>query len=487
MDKGTVALLGLIKQGRISRRDLLRYAALLGLSAGAAEALAACAPQVTPTAGMPTYLGGGESMPTRVWTPAVQGHVSGMDVDAPTPDWTPPPEPTATTPPPQPLATATPVMWEPAQWICPQGDARFDTQDALVAHVLEKHARKVPGARRVSQPTYAQFIAGPVERFDQRNHVFSRTVWDKDYQQELTKIVPRTPRESPEQILEGMAFVAGSIYTDDAVGSLNPNYRGYSGHLQDTGGMYDWNDPVSTNQYPVSDPVQMSLRIKQVARIFGADLVGITRLDQRWVYSHYFDRESGAYGKLNVPYPFAIVMAIEMDWAEIATSPRFGASAITAHAYSRMGEISSKLAKYIRTLGFPAVPSGNDSTQSIPLAIDAGLGELGRLGLLLTPEFGGRQRICKVYTDLPLVPDQPIDFGMQRYCETCFVCAKNCPAKAIRTEERTTQVTSISNRTGLRRWPVNVSECYKFWRANGMDCSNCIRACPWSLPNRGWL
>jgi hypothetical protein len=41
--------------------------------------------------------------------------------------------------------------------------------------------------------------------------------------------------------------------------------------------------------------------------------------------------------------------------------------------------------------------------------------------------------------------------------------------------------------TDLPDWPVNVSECYKFWRANGVDCSNCIRACPRSLPNRGWL
>ena len=85
----------------------------------------------------------------------------------------------------------------------------------------------------------------------------------------------------------------------------------------------------------------------------------------------------------------------------------------------------------IRSLGYEAIPCGNDTTQSIPLAIDAGFGELGRNGLLITPEFGPRQRICKVLTNLPLVADKPIDFGMQSYCETCHACGFACPAKAI--------------------------------------------------------
>jgi len=36
--------------------------------------------------------------------------------------------------------------------------------------------------------------------------------------------------------------------------------------------------------------------------------------------------------------------------------------------------------------------------------VDAGLGELGRNGLLVTPEFGSRVRLCKVFTELPLQP-----------------------------------------------------------------------------------
>ncbi len=178
-----------------------------------------------------------------------------------------------------------------------------------------------------------------------------------------------------------------------------------------------------------------------------------------------------------------------MDWQRINESPGAEASAATALAYSQMAELSASLAKYIRALGYPAIPCGNDTVQSIPLAIDAGLGELGRNGLLLTPEYGPRQRICKVFTDLPLAPDQPIDFGIQSFCETCHICANVCPVNAIRHEERTTEPTSISNREGILRWPVDVAQCYLFWQENGHDCSNCVAACPWAIvqTQRGWL
>ena len=43
-----------LREGRIARRDFLRYATLLGVTVGAAEALAACAPAPAPTAVPPT-------------------------------------------------------------------------------------------------------------------------------------------------------------------------------------------------------------------------------------------------------------------------------------------------------------------------------------------------------------------------------------------------------------------------------------------------
>jgi hypothetical protein len=81
-------------------------------------------------------------------------------------------------------------------------------------------------------------------------------------------------------------------------------------------------------------------------------------------------------------------MAVEMDRTFIGSSPDAAAGAATGAAYSKMAYTSFLLAQFIRGLGYAAVPCGNDTALSIPLAIRAGLGEAGRNGLLITREFG---------------------------------------------------------------------------------------------------
>ncbi len=377
---------------------------------------------------------------------------------------------------------------EVERFICLYCDEAFTTLDALRAHVDSVHQStptriredegRPPYTREVDRPTYEDFVIGSIERFDQKNECFSRAVWDEEYKKRRAN-APLIEVDEMDA-LKGGALTAGSIYVDDKVGSDAPNYYGYQGHQMGFGGLYDWDEPVNEKKFPVSDPAETSEEIKKVAKFYGADLVGICELDQRWVYSNYFDRATGQFGELDIPYKYAIAMAVEMDWERIKKSPGYEASAATALGYSNMAEVAPSLAKYIRSLGYPAIPCGNDTVQSIPVAIDAGLGELGRNGLLLTPEFGPRVRLCKVLTDLPLKPDKPIEFRIQHFCESCVLCAENCPSGAIKFGERTTEPTSFSNRTGLLRWPVNVEKCYIFWNRNRTSCSNCIAACPWA-------
>jgi reductive dehalogenase len=140
------------------------------------------------------------------------------------------------------------------------------------------------------------------------------------------------------------------------------------------------------------------------------------------------------------------------------------------------------LAHHIRGLGYKAIACGNDTACSIPIAIDAGLGELARNGLLITPEFGPRVRLAKVMTNLPLVPDKPIEFGVWNFCAQCEKCADKCPSKSIAYGEPTDKPNNISNREGVLRWPINAETCLAFWAANGTDCANCIRTCPFNKP-----
>ena len=94
-------------------------------------------------------------------------------------------------------------------------------------------------------------------------------------------------------------------------------------------------------------------------------------------------------------------------------------------------------------------------------------------------------RLCKVFTDLPLVPDEPRFFGVQEFCESCMICAHDCPPKAIPFGKMTTEVPTVSNNPGVLKWPINPEQCYRYWGANHTECSNCIRVCPYNQ-KEGW-
>jgi len=233
------------------------------------------------------------------------------------------------------------------------------------------------------------------------------------------------------------------------------------------------------DRHIVTDTDVMSKKVKDIAKTFGASLVGITKIDQRWIYSKDINGKTIEIPKENI---YAIVMAIKMDGDAIKTSPTFNACSATAIAYSKMAFCISCLAEFIRNLGYNAIPMGNDTALSIPLAIDAGLGELGRNGLLITPEYGPCVRICKVFTDLPLETDKPKMFGVKEFCKNCNKCAQACEADAIQKDkEPSFKTVCPSNNPGIYRWAVDHDKCYEFWIENGGDCSNCIAACPFFL------
>lgn len=337
------------------------------------------------------------------------------------------------------------------------------------------------GARR--------YVVGDLEPFDQKNEMFCRSRWDKQVLDigEKFYMTEVPPKNRDGYQLKDQAVVNAAWHLE------NTFARGVSGGRS---GMYAW-EWESIFRYPrvpdglridADDPKTITHGIKRVARFYGASLVGVCKLDREWVYpSVYLYKEPRSVpGQLPESLQFAIAIAIEMDYEAIATSPSGPASAATGLGYSKMAFVSGLLAHYIRGLGYHAVASGNDTACSIPIAIDAGLGELARNGLLITPEYGPRVRLAKVFTDLPLLPDPPIEFGVWEFCKTCEKCADKCPSKSIHHGEPTEATNNISNREGLLRWPINAETCLAFWVANGTDCSNCIRSCPFNKP-RGRL
>jgi len=117
----------------------------------------------------------------------------------------------------------------------------------------------------------------------------------------------------------------------------------------------------------------------------------------------------------------------------------------------------------------------------------AGLGETSRTMHLITPEFGLRQRIHKVITDLPLAPGKPIDFGVMNFCRTCKKCADFCPSKAIpfETEPNWTPLGPYQI-AGVKIWHRNEPACNAYMRMAGMPvgCAICFAVCPLSQGKR---
>jgi reductive dehalogenase len=182
-----------------------------------------------------------------------------------------------------------------------------------------------------------------------------------------------------------------------------------------------------------------------------------------------------------------IVMAFEMDYDAIMSYETAIGAAGAGDGYSRMSVTTASLAEFIRKLGYNAIPCGNMTGLSVPMAIDAGLGEFGRNGILITPKYGPRVRLAKVITDMPMETDHPISFGVKEFCDVCGKCADACPGDAISKEKQTWEQKSISNNPGVKRWPLDAVKCLATWQSlGGSDCGTCIRSCPFNKVD-SWL
>jgi reductive dehalogenase len=335
----------------------------------------------------------------------------------------------------------------------------------------------------------AQNLPFPVAsyRFDQKNEMFKRSLWDE-------KMAPHGLRFYREAVFKE---VVGYRKIDYALrnAAWNIEWGAGFGNSRSNSGLYSWEGVNERIKHwveggdPVKEsPEEMSRIIKNAARYFGADLVGICQVHPNWVYSHEFNTIAREHYPIELPEGCnnAIVLAIAMDYEGIQMSPTTIEGAVVGFGYSMMAVVANIVAMFIRGLGYQAIPCGNDTALSVPLAMAAGLGETGRLGYLITEKFGPRVRLCKVFTDLPLRYDKYKPFGVKEFCETCKKCATYCPPQAISNGNMTTEGRNVSNQSGILKWFVDAEKCFSFWAKNRSDCATCMRVCPFNKP-RGMI
>ncbi len=202
------------------------------------------------------------------------------------------------------------------------------------------------------------------------------------------------------------------------------------------------------------------------AKKLGIDLVGFAPIVEDFMF------ENDHVGGIEVLYENAIVLGMEMDYEAIETAPEPPAGIESLNIYAELGEATNKLTNFIRSKGYRAIgchPLGGPILYPA-MAVKAGLGKIGRQGLLITRRFGPRQRLSVISVNISPLPDvaqETVD--VEQYCKKCKRCVNLCPVNAIY-DEPIVKENGIVTR-------IDGEKCIEhFYKTTG--CSVCIKECP---------
>jgi ferredoxin len=206
------------------------------------------------------------------------------------------------------------------------------------------------------------------------------------------------------------------------------------------------------------DSAELTRLVKARAAEIGLSAVGFTKRDPLMTYQPY---------QAKTPEGDTVIVCMaEQHYAATQTIPSFHAE--LAHYDTYMKMFPAVLASYIRELGYVANVYGEHG-MNIAYAVQAGLGQLGLNGLLLSPFAGPRVRLHMILTNAPLMHDSPVDYGVPALCDRCKSCVRNCPSGAIRSTR--------DWHRGVYKAKIKTERCIPLVvQAHG--CGVCMKVCP---------
>jgi reductive dehalogenase len=324
------------------------------------------------------------------------------------------------------------------------------------------------GRRAAPPPT-------PTERVDERDTMFARmarrpdTPAYADYygarRPDLTAVDDRLRR------LPGLLQRGGRHYDPQLSGRAGELFEAIPELVPDPKAVAEWTRRLES-------AADLGRAIQQMVRSLGAVAVGFTGVPPELVYT-VRGRHDRSYGEtVALAHPTAIMFLVEMDHAAMQRAPMAETIVESARQYHRAAVIAKTVVAVLEARGHSATANFDARYDLIlpPMAIHAGLGELGRNNILIADRYGSRVRIGAVTTDLELPHDRPISLGARHFCEICKKCAESCPSRALTTG-------AMIEVRGVAKWPTHVERCYGYWRVAGTDCGVCMAVCPFSHRN----
>ena len=244
--------------------------------------------------------------------------------------------------------------------------------------------------------------------------------------------------------------------------AVNRLTRSYKKDIEDQYVSLD--GPVNPEKKAFQDAQVAAEIVGDFAMEVGADLVGFTKVKDDFVFE-------GA----EVDHRFAVVLGMEMNYELICNAPAPSAGVEALRIYWRLGAATVKLAEFIRSLGYSAKAhhprnyvNHHPTIQHTLAAYEAGLGEVGRNGLLITEKFGPRLRLATVTTELELPQTPKKSFGVDEYCQYCRLCEKACMGGAIPDKKEEID--------GILKYTVDWNKCLPYF-AEYDGCAICISVC----------
>ena len=310
---------------------------------------------------------------------------------------------------------------------------------------------------------------------DERTHMFSRAnlIDHSNLSQRYYEAHPEH-READEALWKNISRAAESRkYYDRHIGSiadaafnlLDRSYKPLS-------------DRPRQEKPDPPDPLKLMAAIHIAATMYGAVDVGVTRLQSYHLYSHA-GRHAENWGQpVKTDHATAIVLVVPMDPAMIHHAPSLPTILQSSRQYVESAKIAHIIAEMITMAGGQATAHVDGHYQVIcpPLAQDAGLGHVGRIGIFIHPIYGPCVRLSVVTTNLILPHTTGRHEYIEDFCRICMKCADNCPTQAISKREK-------NHSRGFPHWSINQESCYGFWQRIGTDCAVCVRSCPFSKPD----
>jgi epoxyqueuosine reductase len=209
-----------------------------------------------------------------------------------------------------------------------------------------------------------------------------------------------------------------------------------------------------------SDEAALTAALKQRAAELGFGAAGVASYDPKYTFAQYTGHQAGER---------VVVLVLEQHYGAVQETPSVRSNRSAYDAEADGMRLTATLAGFLHRHGYRARAHNSHEAATIPYAVEAGLGQLGLNGQLLTPHAGSRCRLTMLTTDAPLVVDHPVDFGIHGLCDRCLACVERCPVGAIPSTRRFHR--------GVEKAKINTARCFPTV-AQVAGCGVCMKVCP---------